>query len=355
MENPIKIICNNSVCLDKSYLGTNILTNRSLFVGSVNNKSSGNNRYISILSFHLPRLQPNSIKNSYLFLYIEEIKPNYKTSYNLRISGNFEDIDLSTVNWSNLPKKSYTKLSSHIIHDYNVGFYLKIDITSLIKSLSKHNKGYNIVLIPENENSNTIIKLASSNSNYPPYLDVRIYETDNLNLSTDNLNLSQELEIETYIDKPIEKITYENYTDNDELNMSYNSKIDTIKNQENTMLNANLLNKAIDLLNNQDLKLNSYNEFLNNRINSLYNKLIDVDNRIEALDNNVSSLNSEMLKLKSIFDNLNETVKILKTNYENTDNFNQIDKFDFINSQLKELSSNLNSLIEVLNPIITKS
>ncbi|WP_238948683.1 DNRLRE domain-containing protein [Clostridium sp. YIM B02569] len=371
MENSIKAICNTSTYLDKYHSNTNFSSNDSLLVGSINNRSLGNNRYISLLNFQLSKLHPNAVKKAYLYLFIQDIKPDYKNSFSFGILGNYSNIDIAAIDWSSLPKKDYTKLLNHIVHGYNIGHYLKINVTSLIRSLTTHNESYNIFLLPQNQDSNSIIKLSSFESKYPPYLDIITYNTD----STNNIDLSEELNIETYIEEPVEENTYddeETETNNSEdisaSKESSNVERDSVKDQEDVTLINHLLNKVMDILVNQDLKLNSlnsYSESLGQEINSLSNKVADIGDKISSLDENsanlkqndietlnmnMSSLNNQLLELKALLPNLSVNIKNLK---ETINEFTKTGKLDFsnlnsISSQLLEVSSNLNSLTKLI-------
>ncbi len=273
-----------------------------------------------------------------------------------------------------LAQKDYTKLLNHIVHGYNIGHYLKINVTSLIRSLATHNESYNIFLLPQNQDSNSIIKLSSFESKYPPYLDIITYNTD----STNNIDLSEELNIETYIEEPVEENTYddeETETNNSEdisaSKESSNVERDSVKNQEDVTLINHLLNKVVEILVNQELKLNSLNssnESLSEEISSLSNKLANIDDKISSLDENstnlkqndietlninMSSLNNELLELKDLLPNLSINLMNLK---EAINDFTKTEKLDFSNlnsvsSQLLELSSNLNSLTKLIGSI----
>ena len=371
MENSIKAICNTSTYLDKYHSNTNFSSNDSLLVGSINNRSLGNNRYISLLNFQLSELHPNSVKKAYLYLFIQDIKPDYKNSFSFGILGNYSNIDIAAIDWSSLPKKDYTKLLNHIVHGYNMGHYLKINVTSLIRSLATHNESYNIFLLPQNQDSNSIIKLSSFESKYPPYLDIITYNTD----STNNIDLSEELNIETYIEEPVEENIYddeETETNNSEdisaSKESSNVERDSVKDQEDVTLINHLLNKVMEILVNQDLKLNSlnsYSESLGQGINSLSNKVADIGDKISSLDENstnlkqndietlninMSSLNNQLLELKALLPNLSVNIENLK---ETINEFTKTGKPDFsnlnsISSQLLEVSSNLNSLTKLI-------
>ncbi|GEP65116.1 hypothetical protein CBE01nite_28840 [Clostridium beijerinckii] len=371
MENSIKAICNTSTYLDKYHSNTNFSSNDSLLVGSINNRSLGNNRYISLLNFQLSELHPNSVKKAYLYLFIQDIKPDYKNSFSFGILGNYSNIDIAAIDWSSLPQKDYTKLLNHIVHGYNIGHYLKINVTSLIRSLATHNESYNIFLLPQNQDSNSIIKLSSFESKYPPYLDIITYNTD----STNNIDLSEELNIETYIEEPVEDNTYddeETETNNSEdisaSKESSNVERDSVKDQEDITLINHLLNKVMEILVNQDLKLNSlnsYSESLGQEINSLSNKVADIGDKISSLDENstnlkqndietlninMSSLNNQLLELKALLPNLSVNIENLK---ETINEFTKSGKLDFsnlnsISSQLLEVSSNLNSLTKLI-------
>ncbi|AVK46711.1 hypothetical protein AXY43_00995 [Clostridium sp. MF28] len=371
MENSIKAICNTSTYLDKYHSNTNFSSNDSLLVGSINNRSLGNNRYISLLNFQLSELHPNAVKKAYLYLFIQDIKPDYKNSFSFGILGNYSNIDIAAIDWSSLPKKDYTKLLNHIVHGYNMGHYLKINVTSLIRSLATHNESYNIFLLPQNQDSNSIIKLSSFESKYPPYLDIITYNTD----STNNIDLSEELNIETYIEEPVEENIYddeETETNNSEdisaSKESSNVERDSVKDQEDVTLINHLLNKVMEILVNQDLKLNSlnsYSESLGQEINILSNKVADIGDKISSLDEdstnlkqndietlniNMSSLNNQLLELKALLPNLSVNIENLK---ETINEFTKTGKPDFsnlnsISSQLLEVSSNLNSLTKLI-------
>jgi len=106
-------------------------------------------------------------------------------------------------------------------------------------------------------------------------------------------------------------------------------------------------------------------------MDSFSKKLINIDSKLEILDRKtnstqilISSLNSEILKLTTMFHPLTDNVEAINTNMDNLKNdinsqinsFKVTDKIDSvdlnsINSQLSELSSNLNSLIEIVNHI----
>ena len=106
-------------------------------------------------------------------------------------------------------------------------------------------------------------------------------------------------------------------------------------------------------------------------MDSFSKKLINIDSKLETLDRKtnstqilISSLNSEILKLTTMFHPLTDNVEAINTNMDNLKNdinsqinsFKVTDKIDSvdlnsINSQLSELSSNLNSLIEIVNHI----
>ncbi len=355
MENSIKAICNTSTYLDKYHSNTNFSSNDSLLVGSINNRSLGNNRYISLLNFQLSELNPDSIKKAYLYLFIEDIKPDYKNSFSFGILGNYSNIDIAAIDWSNLPKKDYTKLLNHIVHGYNMGYYLKINVTSLIRSLATHNESYNIFLLPQNQDSNSIIKLSSFESKYPPYLDIVTYDTD----STNNIDLSEELNIETYIEEPVEENTYddeETETNNSEdipaSKESSNVERDSVKNQEEVTLINHLLNKVMEILVNQDLKLNSlnsYNESLGREINSLSNKVANIGDKISSLDENYTNLKQNDIETLNInMSSLNEVLvnQDLKLNSLNSYNESLNEEICGLSNKLLNIHDKISSLDE---------
>ena len=322
----MKFNCNHTTYIDKFHSHTNFSESNSLLIGAVTHKSLGLNLYLSILNFHLSDLNADSIKEAYLFLFIEDIKYTYNSSLDLGLCGSYENVDIFTIDWSSFPKNNFTKPLTLNIFDNPIGSYLKVDVTSIIRSLANDDINCNIILNPINTHSNAIVKLASAESNNPPYLNII---TD----SIDNTELSDASENETY-DGAIEKNTY--------------------KNTSNSISNNIALNQS--LIDNMD---------------SFSKKLINIDSKLETLDRKtnstqilISSLNSEILKLTTMFHPLTDNVKAINTNMDNLKNdinsqinsFKVTDKIDSvdlnsINSQLSELSSNLNSLIEIVNHI----
>lgn len=301
MENSIKIICNNATYVGKSSLNTDLSKSNSLLVGSTNNKTSSYNQYISILNFHMPSLQTHFIKKANLFLFVEDIMPVNKSPWSLGVLGNSENIHVTTVDWLKLPKKNYTKLLIKTINYNTTGSYLKIDVTPIIKSLATYNMYYNIILVSQKSNSNTILKLSSIKTDYPPYLEIATN-------SSNKGDFAEGLEIETYISEYIENNTDEIANkSNEDTNtiQEFSSKAkDELITQEKIILNNELFNKIINLLSDEDLKLSSQNDTLNKRIDSLFDKLDNIDSRIKALDEKLAELSSNQGLLKKVLNSI---------------------------------------------------
>jgi len=461
LENSIKISCNHAAYVEKFNSNTNFSQSNSLLIGAITNKSSDVNLYMSILNFHISDLEPDSIKEASLFLFVEDIKSTNKGSWHLGLFGNFDNIDISTIDWTSFPNNNFTKLSTTIIPNDPIGSYLKVDVTSLIKSLAEYSLNYNILLIPVKTNSNAIVKLASIESNNSPYLSITTYDTDNSEASeTSDDNLENQNSVLDFIKNEVSNDTsflltkdllnkiintttehhstlasikdilssnqdhvitqnivtsisdtlknqlsildesqsnklssLENGIVNNlsEKNITLSQKLidyitskfndqdsilnlikNEVSNEESFILTKDLLNKVTKILINQDSKLDSYNNSFNDTMDIFSKKLDNIDNKIESLDdkiinavkNSTESLNNDIIKLISMLNPLTESVEALKTNMDNLKNdinskissFQVTDKnesveFNYISSKLSELSSNLNSLLEMVTCI----
>jgi len=412
LENSMNISCNYATYVDKSHSHSNFSESNSLLIGAIHNKSLGANLYVSILNFNISDLKLDSIKEVHLFLFIEDIKYTNNSSEDFGLLGSFENVDIPTINWFSFPKTNLTKPLILSIPDKPIGAYIKVDITSIIKSSAKYGMNYNIILIPLNTDLNAIVKLASSGSNNPPYLNIVTY-------STDSAELSEISDTETY-DKAISENTYEDISNNildnitfqeflNKIIINFNSQSDVlssikktlnnnkdyvaiqnmltsfsdnlenqnsilafIKNQvsnnERFILIKNLLNKVTELLINQDLKLDSYNSSINNNMISFSKKLANLDSKVEALDgkitnsmenstdilsSSISSLNSEILKLKSMLYPLTENVEVLKTTIDNLKNDINSQNSNFEETNKSE-SANFNSINSQLSELSSR-
>ncbi|NOW58288.1 hypothetical protein DFH83_000268 [Clostridium saccharobutylicum] len=237
MENSIKINCNDATYVCKFHSNTNFSKNNSLLVGGFTNKLSSFNLYRSILNFHIPDLKSDSIKEAYLFLFLEDIKYIHNGPENLILLGNSENIDIPNANWTNFPNNNFTKPVILSMPNTYVGSYLKVDVTSIIKSLVKFNMNYNIILTPPNKNSNAIFKLASSMSYTPPYLNIVTY-------AEDNIEFSEASEITENIEA-IENDTYENTSEN--VTKNINDKSSVLDENQSDIL-PSIKNELINIL-----------------------------------------------------------------------------------------------------------
>ena len=300
MENSIKISCNHAAYVEKFNSNTNFSQSNSLLIGAITNKSSDVNLYMSILNFHISDLEPDSIKEASLFLFVEDIKSTNKGSWHLGLFGNFDNIDISTIDWTSFPNNNFTKLSTTIIPNDPIGSYLKVDVTSLIKSLAEYSLNYNILLIPVKTNSNAIVKLASIGSNNSPYLSITTYDTD-------NSEASETSDTDTY-DELIEMNTYASVS---------NSASDNNTSQE-------FLDKIINAITEHDSILVSIKDILSNNQDHVITQNMVTSNS-ENLKNQLSILDeSQSNKLASLSDNLenqNSVLDFIKNEVSNDTSF----------------------------------
>ena len=176
MSNINQINCTKATYIDKNHPTSNFSKSPSLVAGIINNRSIGLNIYKMILNFKISDITPEIIKSAYLFIFVKNIK-FFSADFNvIGICGNYENVNIDSVNWNTFPKECFTELINIGLPKNSDGSYIKVNITSIIKDLSKYDINYNVIFSPISVNSNIIVKFASCYSDNPPYIKLEMNE-----------------------------------------------------------------------------------------------------------------------------------------------------------------------------------
>ena len=320
MVDSIKIKFNDTTYVDENRPNGNFYKEEKLIVGTINNALQNSNHYKALLRFHISDLNYDSVDSIYLFLFVENIKLTNSKDANIGISGTINASHISSINWNTFPQKSTSKQINLSIPYEAIGKYIKIDISTIIKSLTPYNNIYNLTIESMNFNSISIIHFASNNSSNSPYVII-------------SNNIHKE---ENDISSPYDNKDYSYYTKSNFVNLGTdfkNDNVDLNTDFKNNDINEIIYNKIFSKLNDQDLKLNLLEEKykylsdhlsnLNDNIGSLHTKVDNLVNKIDIfntnidtpseksdyiLDESVSELTQSMYNLTSSLSKISEPI-----------------------------------------------
>lgn len=314
MLDSIKIKFNDTTYVDKSRPNGNFYEEEKLVVGTINNASPNSNHYKTLLRFHTSDLNYDLADSISLFLFVENIKFTTNKDTNIGIYGTVNDSHISSISWNTFPQKNTSKQINLSIPYEAIGKYIKIDISTIIKSLNPYNNIYNLTIESMNFNSNSIVHFASNNSSNPPYIIIsnNIHNVDNkISTSKDN------------------KDSY--YTSSNSINL------DTDFN--NSEGNEIIYNKIFTQLNDNNLKLSLLDKkikYLDDHISSLTNLINTLDSKIDIFNKSIDNMASPSEKSNYILDDyISELTQSMHT----------------LNSSLSKLSDPILSLVEIMEII----
>ena len=386
-----QINCNEATYVDKRYSSTNFSKGSTLVTGIITNRSSVLNIYKVILNFTMPDIKPDMVKSAYLFLFVENIK-FYGSSYEgIGICGNYEHSNIGSLNWNTFPNEGFTEMLHLTLPKNSNGSYVKINITAIIKDLSKYDINYNLIFAPVSANSNIIIKFCSCYSNNPPYIKLELTKENN---AEDHYNDDNELkDTLKYIDNNSKKdgIQYIKSDSGDTVNynaVSNNdfpgSNDDSIpKDDKSEESNENSFNTGYRSLNIHNEKVLDIPTLFTEILTTLtyQSELLDKlknSNSTDIYDNMFSSISDEIQKFSEEFSvmqqdlytksaerdiELTDTIvekisqkidlqnSVLDSIKNSTSKSCSIDDLNKTNDIIVTLSNNLESLYSVINEI----
>lgn len=390
MVNTIKINCSEAAYVDKYHSYVNFSKSSNLIAGIINNRNLGVNLYKTILNFKLSDITPDSVKSAYIFIFVENMKYSGNTPSNIGICGNYEHIDIPVLNWTSFPNEGSTEILNLSMPRNSTGSYIKINVTSILKELSKFDINYNFIFTPTSVNSSMIIKLGSCNCSNPPYLKLELFEDDpiyehtkreiddNFSTEEDNLDLNEKDEM---LPGSSDIIFQNNISDNIDApeNNSKNSYdieySDDIKKEDINYRNKDMLNvydKVLDIptlftevLNTlayqsellDNLKIPDNKEDFDNMFSNISGKLNSVNEEILNLYNELSTKSSskDIVLTNTMIEKLNQKLEsqtsIINSIKVITSDNSLTEDIEKTNDLILTLSDNIESLYTILNEI----
>lgn len=165
-----KIYANSDTIISKNLSDSNFSSLNYLAVGESESNYKCTDVIISLLKFDLSNVvKENSVTKVELYLYLncESIKIK-NSKFNLMLYRNRQDYNYKTVTWNTAPKTVNTECV-YSISGSNVGKYVKIDITAIVKKwLDRSCPNYGIALV--GNESRKLLFLSSSRGQNRPYL-----------------------------------------------------------------------------------------------------------------------------------------------------------------------------------------
>lgn len=391
MINVKQINCNGAAFVDKYHATAVFSKSSSLTAGIIRNRSIGINIYKTILSFNLSDLKPDIIENASLYLFVENIQYTGTSFENIGICGNYEHVNTKALNWHTFPIQGSTEMLRLTIPKNSNGSYIKINITAIMKELSKYDVNYNFIFGPINITSNMIVKFASFNTKNPPYLRLELNDDDSFHQIKKDTNsidngpyemnekpndeemnkISHQAQNRIEDDKYINKKDILSNTEDDtehEDNMPEKNmrKYDSFTNYTNTN------NRELDiptLFTEISDTLEHQSELLNNIKNSdkgsiYHNMFTDINNKFESFNNEFSNLHQEISLKSSVKDidltnamiiKLSQKLDMQSSVINSISNLTSenctIEDVQKVNETVMKLSDNIESLYSVLNEI----
>ena len=336
MAELLKIRC-DSTYVDKAHPNNNYYSDNKLIVGIINKNSSGKNEFKSILKFDISDIYYSSIDSAFLFLFVEDLKSVPNLGNSISISGFTNDVSLEDINWYNASKYILTERIDSFISPLYINNYIKIDISSIFKSLPKNSTTFNLIIEHTPITHNSIIKFSKSISKFPAYITLYTESENNIEKDidysfNDNSNILEEIEdnnkkINSY-DEILNIIDIQNNKINsiDNILLEINNKL-TLLNDSINLISNNILNNPNNSQDNLNISINNLNDtliFIKNKIievtnidnpNSITNKINTLFNFVEDNSNiDFRELNNNLSQLVSHIDNLNSNLPNVEKN-----------------------------------------
>ncbi len=321
--------------------------------------------YKTLLNFSLPLVDVDNIKKISLNIFLNNIRVYNNMQANFKISTLTSPFMGYTANWNNRPEINNFNSLNFSVNPSDVGKYMELDITYIIKNTN--NNFYGIALESSQEKYTSMLQFLSSNSVNPPYITIETV-SNKVNTAPENTDKIV-TNIPTEISKNLpSKNTIENSIDTsmltdlktsvEDLNTKYSSleslvkaTADNIPVPQASDTNSELSSKISDL----EEKLDAFNDIINTlKLNDdiLKNILNKNDETIASIVDHLAEIE---VKLSSISDSsdfspminsLNNSVNTLKSSI-NEINLNNSSAIEKVNTRLNTLENpNISKFIE---------
>lgn len=321
--------------------------------------------YKTLLNFSLPLVDVDNIKKISLNIFLNNIRVYNNMQANFKISTLTSPFMGYTANWNNRPEINNFNSLNFSVNPSDVGKYMELDITYIIKNTN--NNFYGIALESSQEKYTSMLQFLSSNSVNPPYITIETV-SNKVNTAPENTDKIV-TNIPTEISKNLpSKNTIENSIDTsmltdlktsvEDLNTKYSSLESLVKatadnipvpqaSDTNSELSSNISNleEKLDAFNDiiNTLKLND--DILKNILNKNDETIASIVDHLAEIEVKLSSI-SDSSDFSPMINSLNNSVNTLKSSI-NEINLNNSSAIEKVNTRLNTLENpNISKFIE---------
>ena len=316
--------------------------------------------YKTLLNFSLPLVDVDNIKKISLNIFLNNIRVYNNMQANFKISTLTSPFMGYTANWNNRPEINNFNSLNFSVNPSDVGKYMELDITYIIKNTN--NNFYGIALESSQEKYTSMLQFLSSNSVNPPYINIEtvVNKVNNSPKNTDKIVTN----IPTEISKNLPpKNTIENSIDTsmltdlktsvEDLNTKYSSleslvkaTADNIPAPQASDTNSELSSKISNL----EEKLDAFNDIINTlKLNDdiLKNTLNENDETIASIVNHLAEIEvkekTTLNDMKELSEKVNTTITTINNQLLSLKTDSSSDLQNFKN-HLEATSNNIKSL-----------
>lgn len=321
--------------------------------------------YKTLLNFSLPLVDVDNIKKISLNIFLNNIRVYNNMQANFKISTLTSPFMGYTANWNNRPEINNFNSLNFSVNPSDVGKYMELDITYIIKNTN--NNFYGIALESSQEKYTSMLQFLSSNSVNPPYITIETV-SNKVNTAPEN-TYKIVTNIPTEISKNLpSKNTIENSIDTsmltdlktsvEDLNTKYSSLESLVKatadnipvpqaSDTNSELSSKISNleEKLDAFNDiiNTLKLND--DILKNILNKNDETIASIVDHLAEIEVKLSSI-SDSSDFSPMINSLNNSVNTLKSSI-NEINLNNSSAIEKVNTRLNTLENpNISKFIE---------
>lgn len=321
--------------------------------------------YKTLLNFSLPLVDVDNIKKISLNIFLNNIRVYNNMQANFKISTLTSPFMGYTANWNNRPEINNFNSLNFSVNPSDVGKYMELDITYIIKNTN--NNFYGIALESSQEKYTSMLQFLSSNSVNPPYITIETV-SNKVNTAPENTDkivtnipteISKNLPSKNTLESNIEPSMLTSLkTSIDELNTKYSSLESIVKTTADSIsipsdsnateeLSSKILNleEKLDIFNDNvnTLKLNY--DILKNILNKNDETIASIVDHLAEIEVKLSSI-SDSSDFSPMINSLNNSVNTLKSSISEI-NLNNSSAIEKVNTRLNTLENpNISKFIE---------
>lgn len=337
--------------------------------------------YKTLINFSLPNIDVNTVKKITLSLFLNNIRVYNNLPAKFKISALLSPFMSYTCNWNNRPENNSINSLNISINSSDVGKYINIDITSIIKNI--YNSFHGLAIESSEDKYTSMLQFLSKNSANPPYITIETNSLDEDNsvevnatpntvpksvdevpaeaLTNRNIENTSENNIPISVITDIQNSITELNTKYSDLKILFNTTSENLKSSANSNVSnkdfsneiSNLESKYNDLSTLINTALLNY-DILRNTINKTDETIASIVNHLAEIEVRESSNSTDLIEIKNNINNILSsinTVSINKTSIENINN--KIRMLEEKSNSSLQLESIKNKLEDAINNIKT--